>query len=69
MYVGKIVIKIVKIKIVEKNIWNWNLMIMNFWFYFNSKFLSYWGEWNVYVNIIVILFKIWLFLKFDVIVI
>ena len=61
-------IKIAKFKIVEKNIWNRNPTIMNFWFHFNGKLLSYWGERNAEVYIIVILFKIWSSLKFDAIV-
>ena len=69
MHAAKITIKIVKIKIVEKNIWNRNPTIMDFLFHFNGKLLSYWGERNAYVYIIVILSKIWSSLKFDAIVI
>ena len=48
-HAAKITIKIVKIKIVEKNIRNRNPTIMNFLFHFNCKLLSYWGERNAYV--------------------
>ena len=43
-HAAKITIKIAKIKIVEKNIWNRNPTIMNFWFHCNSKLLSYWAK-------------------------
>ena len=68
-HAAKITIKIVKIKIEEKHFWKRNPTIMNFLFHFNSKLLSYWGERNAYVYIIVILSKIWSSLKFDAIVI